>query len=704
MSELKEYEANWLKNTKTVTRNASGQFASKVNQGTDDVGGIVGKILDTNKIIKNTLAKVNTAVVISKPFQATVSISNQLSIMYKDPELFKHNVSNQMLILVNKGLTKMVEKFPGFTDTLLNILFGWDAQKTRDKLADIYETVNPGLPNAIKPNPFKELGDDLMALAKGRDFQEVIKDLMRGFRLMSYEYNKTINDLNNLEGNALIRASGKALAAGIPIALFLGATLTPSISIGMLMGESLGKILIDTAVATTWSFIANKAMDKAKIENPFIRTTVDLITGCFAMSGMLDVRALYRMNFKYSAKKAKAIAAKMLEEEPHGITIPDNLDRIGFLTGGLGGDTKFQSILDFADKGGDAFRKTYWLPFEHFGTRKFRTSSDSFSSSVKKVSNVLEKIKEDNLVLDLLGLSDHVKNIDIKKIAVLTDISGLVTNTFAKGGNKDAIQLAAKVYHFLQTNKQDKEVLLFGYSAGGIINNEAREILKQMGVDVKKIKTINIGSPHFGITSRKGVTNVADTEDELNKIIPKLDKSFSGTPGNFKHGQYFNNDRSLAFMDWIIADKKQNLIPKVSKAIVNLEKEIDGLGKNNDIDHLLKNFARIKNIKTIYEAVIKETPEIYQSFLKLDVQERLEKEIGNSIFKEMQLIQSKFNLLATIAKDGKGVSTSSIVEIQALINKLDSIIGDQFLVNMEWVKSLSSDLDTVKQNLGAIIK
>lgn len=282
-AQLKEYEANWLTNAKTVTRDTSGRFAS--------VGQTVRKTIE-------------------------------------DPTETKRKISSELLKATAKGLDKLVSRYPQFTNTLLDKMLGMDAEKARDRLADVYGSVNPGLPNAIKPNPLMEIKADI----KRKNHKQLAKDLAQAFELAGYKYNKLLDDLNNVESESeAVKLLGKIAATSIPIAAYLAATLTPEVAIGMLVGDTLGSILASAAATQAVSFAANKAMDKADVKNPFFRLGIDLAIGIgvggavSAGAKQLEKRAVLKAS---QAKQAQEIAEAEAEAAKKIKARKDRIDNI----------------------------------------------------------------------------------------------------------------------------------------------------------------------------------------------------------------------------------------------------------------------------------------------------------------------------------------------------------------------------------------
>jgi hypothetical protein len=286
---LKEYAADWLKNADSVVRDETGKFAKKAASAGQEVSQV------------------------------------------------KQKVSSELLKLTARGLDKLVEKNPKFTDELLDKMFGLDAQKARDKLADMYGEINPELPNAIRPDPLKETLADVLkkALAHKGNPKQLAKDLAQAFELVGDSYNKLIDDLNNVESESeAIKLLGKIAATSIPIAGYLAATLTPEIAIGLLAGDTLGTILASTAAAQATSFAANKAMDKMDVTDPKTRLAVDLFssvaagTAISAGAKVLVKKGILKANVaEKSAAVTQKNAKKLNEFVPRSTKLPSGVEK-----------------------------------------------------------------------------------------------------------------------------------------------------------------------------------------------------------------------------------------------------------------------------------------------------------------------------------------------------------------------------------------
>jgi hypothetical protein len=284
---VREFAADWLTNADSVLRDEGGKFAKKAAA----TGSAIASHIDEAGTKASTVQQV-------------------LKEAMRDPEAAKLKVSSELLKIAAKNLEKLVEKDPEFADKLVNRMFGLDAEKARDKLADMYADINPGLPNAIKPDPFKDIADDLKKLKDGRDPKELVKDFQRAFELTGYRYNKLIDDLNNVESESeLIKKLGKLTATAIPISIYLAAVLTPEVAIGLMLRQRLTTILTFAAVGQLSYFLSNKIADDAGIENFWARLGIDfavnLATGITLETAWSQMRSLKN---RAATKTVEAIA------------------------------------------------------------------------------------------------------------------------------------------------------------------------------------------------------------------------------------------------------------------------------------------------------------------------------------------------------------------------------------------------------------
>ena len=437
-------------------------------------------------------------------------------------------------------------------------MFGIDAQEARDRLADMWEELHPELPSAIKPDPYKDLAEDLMNL-RGGDPKKLGKDLLRAFKQVGYDYNKMLDDLNNMPDKPpFIQAMGKAAAMTIPIAIFLGATLAPEIGLGMLMGDNLAIILTNAAVGQFWSFAANKVMDKAEVDNPITRIGVDLLVGTAATSGNLDIRGIYRLGFHRSAKIAESRVDDFvanfddyMKTNFKGTTFDrtmknlDKSDTIVITLGGAGDIDQRQAQLVSATLNrtkNKELEKTAFLPFLD---RKIFPS---------------EMTKDDT---------------EFKMIGKL--VKEYTKNMFKNFNNEDAVTLAVQVAA-MKKIYPDKEFSLVGYCGGGMLAREASEILKAMGINTKN--NITIASPFVSMTSGQNFTNIISRHDVYLDFARPRNNLYLNTVTD--HMKYFKDP----FLKEIVAKMLNG--QKVDTKDLQLYSDFTEITKKLDMSYLYK--------------------------------------------------------------------------------------------------------------------
>jgi len=247
-AEKKQYDAPWREGGKKVWRDASGRFTRDGGGGGADASQIPA---------------------ISKQYAVAQDLANQ----------------------TQQSLENAIEQSPEFAANLADNLFGEGAQKLRNNVARFYRKNAPDLAKAIKnENPWEEISGAVQGLVKGGDRKQSAKDLAGGivhaFKWVGAKYKEGLDKLNNLEGPPAVRMLGKVAAAAIPVGVFLAATLTPELAIGLMVGEGLTSILAGAAVGQAVSFGVNKALDAAHVENPWLRIGVDIVAGVAAAGGV----------------------------------------------------------------------------------------------------------------------------------------------------------------------------------------------------------------------------------------------------------------------------------------------------------------------------------------------------------------------------------------------------------------------------------
>jgi len=671
---IKEYEADWLPEAKKVMRDATGKFAKK--GATVDVPqqpvpvqpGIQMPQLQVPQIsipqpqqiqqqVQNVTQNVN-----QEAQELKREIVNKLLAIREqaqNPEQVKENiqkaveqkveevktdiaekkleVSSELVELASKGLDKLVETNPEFTDKLLDLMFGVDAQEARDRLADAWEELHPELPNAIKPDPYKELAEDLMNL-RGGDPKELGKDLLRAFNKVGYDYNKMLDDLNNMPDKPpFVQVMGKAAAMTIPIAMFLGATLAPEIGLGMLMGDNLAIILTNAAVGQFWSFAANKVMDKAEVDNPIARIGVDLLVGTAATSGALDVRGIYRLGFHRSAKIAESRVDDFVENfddymkskfksTTAGKTIKrlEEADTIIVTLGGAGDADQRQAQLIAATfnriRKNDESEKITFLPFMD---RKIfpvgETSEDTEFSAIGKV------------------------------------IKAYTKDTFKKFHNEDAITLAVQIAA-MKKKYPDKDFRLLGYCGGGMVAREASEILKVMGIKTKN--NITIASPFVSMTSGRNFTNIISHHDIKSDFTRPRNNLYLNTVSD--HMKYFEDPFLKEIVAKILNGQKVNTKDlKLYTDFTEITKKLD-MGylykklKFDDIDQMTSDLTGIEK-KMSYDDHIKLVEKIDKNISDISQKKnevkKLLDEMESTLMKNPEVNKKEIGLFILLRKN-----------------------------------------------------
>jgi len=600
-SGVKEYDADWLPEAKKVMRDATGRFAKKgttvdvPQQPVPEQPGIQMPQFQTPQVsipqpqqiqqqVQNVTQNVN-----QEAQELKREIVNKLLAIREqaqNPEQIKENVqkaveqkveevktditqkklevSSELIELASKGLDKLVETNPEFADKLLDLMFGIDAQEARDRLADMWEELHPELPSAIKPDPYKDLAEDLMNL-RGGDPKKLGKDLLRAFKQVGYDYNKMLDDLNNMPDKPpFVQVMGKAAAMTIPIAMFLGATLAPEIGLGMLMGDNLAIILTNAAVGQFWGFAANKVMDKAEVDNPITRIGVDLLVGTAATSGNLDIRGIYRMNFQKSAKLAESQVDEMLKQ------VPDKLDK----------GTK--SLTFVASSVGDNDQKCG------------RFTSNLLNRRGKKYSTELESHQ-------FIPVARHNPDVNVEDANKEQQeyftkcITSYLDNVFKKGYNPESVQIASQIAAW-KKKYPDLEINMISHCGAGNTMLETQEILKRMNIETNT--HITMATPFFGLVKPgKNVKNILSEND--NPLFTNL----SGRDNNYintvkSHVGYAQDPLFLRSLGKLMKGEDISDEVKVSSMFSGFSKQMDS--EKNAITKTLGNIEK-KNDITIDE-------------------------------------------------------------------------------------------------------
>ena len=371
-SELKEYDLSWLPGSKKVTRDrGTGKFAKKVESFQEAITESTGTV--AKKL--SQLKKVNPA----------------------------KAVESKLLIAANRVLESIIARNPKFASQLTERMFGVDAEQARSRLAEKYAEINPELANAIRPDPFKDILQDVLRLQadhKSSDAKILAKDISRAFEYSGYKYNKLIDTLNHLEGQPeSIQAMGRIAATSIPISVYLAAVLTPEFAIGAMTGSSLSSILVSAAVGQAASVAANKAMDKAHVDNPIARIAIDVAVSIGAGISIQKVAKSLEKKAATTAEKtvAKNVAAKAEKQA--------NTAKVSF-------EAASKKATTLSNQLQDQFKSDALDEFLSSAIQKKLVPSYGWDEQVKELTRTFQKAgrSEINNLLDKAGCFDKALN------------------------------------------------------------------------------------------------------------------------------------------------------------------------------------------------------------------------------------------------------------------------------------------------------
>jgi cell division septum initiation protein DivIVA len=529
---LKEYAADWREGSenKTVTRDsATGQFAKKATSITESV--------------KDAAATIQEAL--------------------KDPKEAKRKVNSELLKLTAKGLDKLVEKNPEFADELLDRMFGVDAQTARDKLADKYGEINPGLPNAIRPEPLEDavtgMGALLRMKAKLRHPKQIASGLKKAFEVAGYQYNKLIDALNNIESESEgIKLLGKIAATSIPIATYLAATLTPEIAIGMLVGDTLATILASAAVTQAASFAANKAMDKMDVKNPVLRLGIDLAIAIGVGSGFSvapkKIRSLKLSNTNVAKIAQAGKTADDLKSTAKAVTqeVEKMKNPAKSLLEQQRRDRFLHSLSLTAEKTTDKVSKGFFANLSDYCALKLKPTEDLTSYVEKELRGMRTLLKDTDIDVEALT----------SRLAQMSDLSN-VPLLQHQHRIKDVKKLVQRVKEIPQAAKNASS------NKGSVLKQQASDLFKETA------KRQNEGLPFEEAMSIKrnnytllDKAHALEQGDRVRTMLLnaeiKYGKQLDDFLGSVTSNTKTINKRYEAFLGSLVRDKPKNVA--ISKA------------------------------------------------------------------------------------------------------------------------------------------
>jgi hypothetical protein len=307
---IKEYDASWLKNTGEVMRDATGKFAKK------------GATVDTPQpqagVMPGTMQMPGLGQAQQMTWTAMDMLENGSEItgdliqgLVQDPS-FRQRAGLVAGLAGAKALEKILEKSK--IDPRLEAKLNDFIAEATQKLADEYGDDKDPFAQAIRTAGTDEP-------PQGVPFQQRME-----YDLAKYQaYTEALKNPKKYDKKKEL--IGKAVKASIPVVVYLGLTLGPEVIIGLAMKESLEAILVSAAVGQAVSFGANKAMDKANIENQWVRAGVDLAVG-IAAGGLLASNKHFKVLSKadQASRTGKKVAETAIKATEQG-TFYDKLSK-----------------------------------------------------------------------------------------------------------------------------------------------------------------------------------------------------------------------------------------------------------------------------------------------------------------------------------------------------------------------------------------
>ena len=241
----KEYEADWLKNAKVVTRDTTGRFASKGSS-------IKQSVQDTTAILK-------------QGFDLT---GDTIQSLIKDPEFRKRAglAAGLPMAKLISNLATQARLNPKLTEKLDE----WIANATKE-FADQYGDDKNPMAQAIRNNK-------LAQPPKDASFNEKME-----FRVAQYTaYQEALKNPEDFSKRDEI--IGKAAAASIPIGVSLAIALGFEVAIPLFLAQSVNwaTVLSSVALGEAADFAVQKGMDKLEINNPALRIGASMVAGILA--------------------------------------------------------------------------------------------------------------------------------------------------------------------------------------------------------------------------------------------------------------------------------------------------------------------------------------------------------------------------------------------------------------------------------------
>jgi hypothetical protein len=287
----KEYEADWLKNAKVVTRDTTGRFASKGSS-------IKQSVQDTTAILK-------------QGFDLT---GDTIQSLIKDPEFRKRAglAAGLPMAKLISNLATQARLNPKLTEKLDE----WIANATKE-FADQYGDDKNPMAQAIRNNK-------LAQPPKDASFNEKME-----FRVAQYTaYQEALKNPEDFSKRDEI--IGKAAAASIPIGVSLAIALGFEVAIPLFLAQSVNwaTVLSSVALGEAADFAVQKGMDKLEINNPALRIGASIVAGILAGGLVTGVNNKIKNIERLEVERLAKEEAKRLADEEAERLAKEEIERL----------------------------------------------------------------------------------------------------------------------------------------------------------------------------------------------------------------------------------------------------------------------------------------------------------------------------------------------------------------------------------------
>ena len=272
---------------------------------------------------------------------------------------------------------------------------------------------------------------------------------------------------------------------------------------------------------------------KEVLSDPKLQITV--ASGAAAAGMPIALFLAHRFHYRAGFKKSAEIAGALAKD----VAVPDKIV-------GLNGEPAKQISLLVGGFGGKQGRLG-----EHFQKRIAKGANQGKADGIHGVfaDHQLDSVSNRRFDISpnskMLGKNREGTPLENATQGMVSDSQRLILQTALKGRNPVAVDIAAKAMAYSQKHP-GVPVNLIGHSGGGMATDEAYAILKEAGV---KVKVLNLGAPHFGLTPAAPKSQVATIYSSKDPVVvnPKKGKTRFPIKNGVKvdtvsdHGAYFDD-------------------------------------------------------------------------------------------------------------------------------------------------------------------